>query len=97
MRLFKGMYHTTPQKMQINLLKCKIHRAEITESNTHYEGSLGIDESFMKTVGLHSYEKILCSNINNGNRFETYAIPEPANPSLLFLNGATARLGKAGD
>ena len=83
--------------MQINLLKCKIHRAEVTDSNTDYEGSLGIDVSFMNRIGLRPYEKILCANINNGNRFETYAIPESTDSKSIILNGATAHLGKSGD
>ena len=83
--------------MQINLLRCKIHRAEVTDANPHYEGSLGIDVSFMNRIGLRPYEKILCGNINNGNRFETYAIPEPANSKSIIMNGAAAHLGKSGD
>ena len=83
--------------MQINLLRCKIHRAEVTDSNTHYEGSLGIDISFMDRIGLNPYEKILCGNIENGNRFETYAIPESHNSKSIVLNGATAHLGEIGD
>ena len=83
--------------MQINLLRCKIHRAEVTDSNTHYEGSLGIDISFMERIGLNPYEKILCGNIENGNRFETYAIPESHNSKSIVLNGATAHLGQIGD
>ncbi len=83
--------------MQIKLLRCKFHRAEVTDANTHYEGSLGIDVTFMNRVGLRPYEKILCGNINNGNRFETYAIPEPADSKSIILNGATAHLGKSGD
>ncbi len=83
--------------MQIKLLRCKIHRAEVTDANTHYEGSLGIDLTFMNRVGLRPYEKILCGNINNGTRFETYAISEPADSKSIILNGATAHLGKSGD
>tara|TARA_B100000949_G_C13961162_1_gene317017 strand:+ start:73 stop:435 length:363 start_codon:yes stop_codon:yes gene_type:complete len=83
--------------MQIKLLKCKVHRTEVTDANTHYEGSLGIDVSFMNRVSLRPYEKILCGNINNENRFESYAIPEPAVSKSIILNGATSHLGKSGD
>lgn len=83
--------------MQINLLKSKILRAEVTDSSVNYEGSLGIDISLMEKVGLLPYEKILVGNITNGNRFETYAIPAPAGSLTFALNGAAAHLGKIGD
>ena len=51
----------------------------------------------MKLVGMLPYERILVGNIANGERFETYAIPSPAGSREVCLNGATARLGKAGD
>ena len=83
--------------MQICLLKSKIHRAVVTGSSLNYEGSMTIDSDFMQKVGLLPYEKILCSNLANGSRFETYAIPgEPGSKSII-LNGATAHLGKKGD
>ncbi len=63
----------------------------------HYEGSLGIDADLMDLVGLHPYERILCGNIANGERFETYAIPAPRGSGDILLNGATARLGEPGD
>ncbi len=83
--------------MQLQLIKSKIHRAEVTDSSLNYEGSLGIDEDFMRRVDLKPYEKILVGNLANGNRFETYAIPAPAGSLKISLNGATARLGKIGD
>lgn len=83
--------------MQLNLLKSKIHRAEITDSSLNYEGSLSIDVEFMAAVGLRQYERILISNLNNGERFETYAIEAPAGSRSICLNGATAYLGKPGD
>lgn len=83
--------------MQLQLLKSKIHRAEVTDSSLNYEGSLGIDHDFMKMVGLLPYEKVLVGNLANGVRFETYAIPAPAGSRKFSLNGATARLGKIGD
>ncbi len=83
--------------MHLELLKSKIHRAEVTDSSLNYEGSLGIDAEFMEMVGLLPFEKILVGNLANGARFETYAIPAPAGSKKFSLNGATARLGKVGD
>jgi aspartate 1-decarboxylase len=83
--------------MQVHILKSKIHRAQVTASNVDYEGSLGIAQDLMDKVGLVPYEKILCGNMANGERFETYAIPVAAGSGAIILNGATARLGKRGD
>jgi aspartate 1-decarboxylase len=83
--------------MQIQLLKSKIHRAQVTGGCVDYEGSLTIAADLMEKVGLYPYERILCSNLANGNRFETYAIPGTAGSGQIVLNGATAHLGKAGD
>ncbi|MFT3870749.1 MAG: aspartate 1-decarboxylase [Nibricoccus sp.] len=83
--------------MQLNLLKSKIHRAEVTDQSLNYEGSLAIDIEFMEAVGLRTYERILISNMANGERFETYAIAAPAGSKTISLNGATALLGKKGD
>ena len=83
--------------MQIHLLKSKIHRACVTGASMHYEGSLGIDADLMDLVGLCPYERILCGNIANGERFETYAIPAARGSGGILLNGATARLGQPGD
>ena len=83
--------------MQISILKSKIHRAAVTGASLNYEGSLTIDIELMQRVGLLPDEKLLCSNMANGARFETYAIPgEPGSRSIV-LNGATAHLGKKGD
>ena len=83
--------------MLIQLLKSKIHRAEVTASSLHYEGSLGIDQDFMDQVGLLPYERILCGNLQNGERFETYAIALARGSRSISLNGATAHLGNVGD
>ncbi len=83
--------------MQIYLLKSKIHRAQVTGSSLDYEGSLTIDSALMEQVGLVPYERVLCSNLANGARFETYAIPGEAGSGQIQLNGATAHLGKIGD
>ena len=83
--------------MQIHVLKSKIHRATVTDADVHYEGSMTIDAEFMQKSGLYPYERILCSNMANGSRFETYVIPGERGSRAIVLNGATAHLGKAGD
>ena len=91
------LYHDVGPTMQLNLVKSKIHRAEVTDLSLNYEGSLAIDSELMAMVGLRQYEKILVSNLANGERFETYAIAAPAGSRIFSLNGATAHLGKRGD
>ena len=83
--------------MQIHILKSKIHRASVTAANVDYEGSLTIDVELMQKVGFYPYEKVLCGNLANGQRFETYAIPGDRGSGAIVLNGATAHLGKLGD
>ena len=83
--------------MQVNLLRSKILRAEVTDAKLHYEGSMEIDEELMRLVGILPNEKILVGNISNGNRFETYAIPAAAGSRRFSLNGAVAHLGRIGD
>jgi aspartate 1-decarboxylase len=83
--------------MLVHLLKSKIHRAQVTAGNVDYEGSLGIARDLMDKASLLPYERILCGNMANGERFETYAIPAEQGSGQIILNGATARLGKTGD
>lgn len=83
--------------MNIHLLKAKIHRAVVTDSSLHYQGSLGIDRAFLARTGIMPFERLLVGNISNGNRFETYAIPAPEGSKTICLNGAVAHLGKVGD
>ncbi|HOX56008.1 MAG TPA: aspartate 1-decarboxylase [Candidatus Paceibacterota bacterium] len=83
--------------MLVHVLKSKIHRAQVTAGDVDYEGSLGIARDLMDKVGLLPHERILCSNMANGERFETYAIPAKRGSGEIILNGATARLGKPGD
>ena len=83
--------------MLIHVLKSKIHRAQVTAGDVNYEGSLGIARDLMDRVGLLPYERILCGNMANGERFETYAIAAEPGSGQIVLNGATARLGKPGD
>ena len=83
--------------MQIHLLKGKLHRALVTDANVKYEGSLTIDHDLMDKVHLLPFERVVCGNLANGNRFETYAIPGKRGSGDIVLNGATAHLGKVGD
>ena len=79
------------------MLSAKIHRATITQSNLDYEGSLTIDKDLMDAVGISTFEQIKIFNINNGERFDTYAIDGPRGSGIIGLNGAAARKGMAGD
>src|SRR4029077_622041 len=83
--------------MHINLLKSKIHRASVTGASLDYEGSLSVSSDIAETVGLLPYERILVSNLENGERFETYVIYAAPGKGVIELNGATAHLGKVGD
>ena len=83
--------------MQIHLLKSKIHRATVTGGDVNYEGSLTISADLMEKCGLQEYEKILCGNMANGERFETYALPLARGSGEICVNGAAARLVQVGD
>ncbi|MHC4386517.1 MAG: aspartate 1-decarboxylase, partial [Planctomycetota bacterium] len=83
--------------MQRHMLKSKIHRATITEADLNYEGSLTIDRDLMDAVDLHPYERVMVYNINNGERFDTYAIEGKPGSGVIGLNGAAARKGMTGD
>lgn len=80
-----------------HMLKAKIHRARVTDANLNYEGSLTIDRQLMEAVGLLPFEKVEVYNINNGERFCTYAIEGAAGSGTIALNGAAARKGEIGD
>jgi len=79
------------------MLKCKIHRATVTEANLHYEGSITIDRRLMDAAGLIEYEQVHIYDIDNGNRFSTYAIEGEAGSGVICLNGAAARMVSKGD
>lgn len=83
--------------MMLEILKSKIHRATITESNLHYIGSVGIDEDLMEAANLVEFEKVQVLNINNGERLETYVIRGLRGSGMISLNGAAARKAVAGD
>jgi aspartate 1-decarboxylase len=79
------------------VLKAKLHRATITEADLSYEGSLTIDQNLMDAVGIAPFERVHIYNINNGERFDTYAIVGAPGSGVIGLNGAAARKGMVGD
>ena len=83
--------------MKLEMLKAKLHRIRVTESCLDYEGSLTLDPDDMEAVGILPYEKILCADVENGNRFETYVISGKRGSHVCCLNGAAAHKGKVGD
>ncbi|HEY8255641.1 MAG TPA: aspartate 1-decarboxylase [Rhizomicrobium sp.] len=83
--------------MQLTLLKGKIHRATITQCDLNYEGSISVDSALMERAGILPHEQVDVLNINNGERFTTYAIPAPAGSGTIGVNGAAARLAQKGD
>ena len=83
--------------MTVTLLRAKLHRIRVTEACLDYVGSLTVDRDLMEAVGLFENEKILCADVENGRRFETYVIPGPRGSGVCCLNGAAAHMGKVGD
>jgi len=77
------------------MLKSKIHRATITDVELNYEGSIACDPALLLAADILPGEKVLVANVNNGNRFETYAIRGKV--GQIGLRGAAARLGQVGD
>jgi aspartate 1-decarboxylase len=83
--------------MQITVLKSKIHRVKITQSNLNYVGSITIDQDLMDAAGLLEHEKVQIVDVNNGERFETYVILGKRNSGTICLNGPAARKVHEGD
>ncbi|TSB46943.1 aspartate 1-decarboxylase [Alkalicoccobacillus porphyridii] len=83
--------------MYVTMMKSKIHRATITESDLNYVGSITIDEDIMKAVNILENEKVQIVNNHNGARFETYVIKGEAGSGSICVNGAAARLVQPGD
>lgn len=83
--------------MLLNLLKAKIHRATVTHAELHYEGSCAIDGRLLDISGIREYEQIHIYNINNGQRFVTYAIRGEVGSGVISINGAAAHLAQPGD
>lgn len=89
--------------MLLTLMKAKIHRAAVTQADLEYEGSIAIDRTLLREAGIFPHEQVHVYDVNNGNRFITYAIeaPEsmrqPGKPRTICVNGAAARLVSPGD
>lgn len=79
------------------MLRAKIHGATVTDSNIAYEGSLTVDQTLLDATGIKPYEQVRISNLNNGERFETYIIPGKRDSGVMCLNGPTARKCLVGD
>ena len=83
--------------MQRSMLKSKIHRARVTDSDLNYEGSIEIDQALMKSADILPYEEVWVWNLANGARFSTYVIPAPEGSGRICVNGAASRLAQEGD
>jgi len=83
--------------MQITLLKSKLHRVTTTHAELDYEGSCAIDARLLEVAGIQEYEQIQIYNINNGERFTTYAIRAEENTGIISVNGAAAHKANPGD
>lgn len=81
----------------LTVMKAKIHRAVVTGADLDYEGSIAIDRVLLDQAGILPYEQVHVYDINNGERFITYAIEAPAESGVVCVNGAAARLVMPGD
>jgi len=80
-----------------SLCKAKIHRAVVTGADVDYIGSIAIDEDLMDRVDIRTWERVAVWDVNNGERFETYALPAPRGSGEIIVNGAAARRVQRGD
>ncbi len=83
--------------MQLTVLKAKLHQACVTHAELEYDGSCAIDGRLLETAGIHEYEQIQIYNIDNGERFTTYAIRAEDHSRVISVNGAAAHKAKPGD
>ena len=83
--------------MQRTMLKSKPHRVRVTHSELDYEGSCAIDETLLEAADIREYQQIDIYNVNNGERFTTYAIRAQRNSGIISVNGAAARKASPGD
>ena len=83
--------------MELTLLKAKIHRATVTQADLDYVGSITIDSELLAESGIMEYEKVAIADVDNGSRFETYAIAGEAGSGIICLNGAAAKSVNEGD
>jgi aspartate 1-decarboxylase len=83
--------------MQRTMLKSKLHRVTVTQAELHYEGSCAIDEDLLDAADIKEYQQIDIWNVNNGERFTTYAIKAERGSGTISVNGAAARKAAPGD
>jgi len=83
--------------MQRTMLKSKLHRVSATHAELHYEGSCAIDEDLLDAANIREYEQIDIWNVNNGERFTTYAIRAERGSGVISVNGSAARRAAPGD
>lgn len=83
--------------MFVKVLKSKLHHAKVTKTKVNYPGSIGIDRELMGKAGISPYEIVLIADVNNGNRLETYAVPEEPNSGAIIILGAAANLIERSD
>jgi len=83
--------------MELTLLRAKLHKVKVTHAELEYEGSCAIDASFLEESGILENEQIHIYNIDNGERFTTYAIRAEAGSGIISINGAAAHKASPGD
>jgi aspartate 1-decarboxylase len=89
-------FHATDLVL-LTLCKSKLHRATVTQAELHYEGSITIDAALMEAAAILPFERVQVLDIENGARFETYAIEGERASGTICVNGAAARLVQPGD
>jgi aspartate 1-decarboxylase len=92
-----GTEQTECETLLRKLLRGKIHGATVTGADLHYEGSIAVDTDLLAGAGIAPFESVHVWNLNNGERFETYAIQSPAGSGEVLVNGAAARRAQVGD
>lgn len=83
--------------MLLTFMKAKIHCATVTQADLNYQGSIAIDKNLLDEAGIYPHEQVHVYNVNNGQRFITYAIEAPAGSGMICVNGAAARLAAPDD
>jgi aspartate 1-decarboxylase len=83
--------------MLTSMLQAKLHRVSVTRADLHYEGSCGIDENLLDVSGIREFQHLEIYNVENGERFTTYAIKSSRGSGEICLNGAAARKAAIGD
>jgi aspartate 1-decarboxylase len=83
--------------MRRTLLKSKLHRVTVTQTELHYEGSCAVDEALLEAADLVEYERVDIYNVDTGQRFSTYVVKAPRGSGTICVMGAAARLASVGD